>query len=241
MKRNEKVQQIYSSAFFICLYWMVMNSCTQMEKLNASLYETSASGNRLTAIHEFSISGEPATIHIYPKTKYQKITGFGGSFTEASAVVLNKISPENRNLILEAYFGDEGSRYSLTRTHINSCDFSQGNYAYAPIDNDKELLYFSIGEDSDDIIPMIKDAMKRSTEGFKIIASPWTAPPWMKDNNNWRGGKLLPEYYQSWALYFSKYIQAYKKEGMEIWGVTVENEPWETTATGKACISALLR
>jgi glucosylceramidase len=67
--------------------------------------------------------------------------------------------------------------------------------------------------------------MTHSEEGFKIIASPWTAPPWMKDNNDWRGGKLLPEYYDSWALFFSRYIDAYKKEGIDIWGLTVENEP----------------
>jgi glucosylceramidase len=72
---------------------------------------------------------------------------------------------------------------------------------------------------------MIKEAMKISKGGFKIIASPWSAPPWMKDNNDWRGGKLLPQYRETWALYFSKYINAYKKEGINIWGVTVENEP----------------
>lgn len=84
---------------------------------------------------------------------------------------------------------------------------------------------FSIHEDKDDIIPMIKDAMTFSKEGFKIVSSPWTAPPWMKDNNKWVGGKLFPEYYDTWALFFSKYIDAYKAEGIDIWGLTVENEP----------------
>jgi glucosylceramidase len=72
---------------------------------------------------------------------------------------------------------------------------------------------------------MIKDAQVVSKEGFKIISSPWTAPPWMKDNNDWRGGKLLPEYLATWALFFSKYIEAYRAKGIEIWGFTVENEP----------------
>ncbi|MEL7122809.1 MAG: glycoside hydrolase family 30 protein, partial [Bacteroidota bacterium] len=84
---------------------------------------------------------------------------------------------------------------------------------------------FSIEEDRDDIIQMIKEAMAVSNDGFKIISSPWTAPPWMKDNNNYVGGKLLPEYYDTWALFFSKYINAYKAEGIDIWGLTVENEP----------------
>jgi glucosylceramidase len=72
---------------------------------------------------------------------------------------------------------------------------------------------------------MIKDAMVVSKDGFKILSSPWTASPWMKDNNAWVGGKLLPKYYDTWALFFSKYIDAYKAEGIDIWGFTVENEP----------------
>jgi glucosylceramidase len=72
---------------------------------------------------------------------------------------------------------------------------------------------------------MIKDAMAISEDGFKLFSSPWTASPWMKDNNSWVGGKLLPEYYDTWALFFSKYVDAYKAEGIDIWGFTVENEP----------------
>ena len=108
---------------------------------------------------------------------------------------------------------------------MNSCDFSLSQYSYAPVEDDKELKHFSIEEDRDDIIPMIKDAMAVSKDGFKILTSPWTASPWMKDNKNWVGGKLLPEYYDTWALFFSKYVSAYKKEGIDIWGFTVENEP----------------
>lgn len=107
---------------------------------------------------------------------------------------------------------------------MNSCDFSLSQYSYAP-NEDKELKDFSIDEDRDDLIPMIKDAMTASEDGFKIFASPWTAPPWMKDNNEWVGGKLLPKYYDTWALFFSKYVDAYKEEGIDIWGFTVENEP----------------
>ena len=91
--------------------------------------------------------------------------------------------------------------------------------------DDMELEHFTIKEDMDDLIPMIKDAMKTSEDGFKIFASPWTAAPWMKDNKKWVGGKLLPKYYDTWALFFSKYVDAYKEEGIDIWGFTVENEP----------------
>jgi glucosylceramidase len=196
-----------------------------MKTINITVFETSASGNQLKELTEFEKSEQSATLNIFPEKKFQRITGFGGSFTEASAYLLQKLGPENRSKILEAYFGESGARYSLTRTHMNSSDFSLGNYSYAPIADDKQLKYFSIDEDRGDIIPMIKGAMEKSKEGFKIISSPWTAPPWMKDNKSYVGGKLLPEYYDTWALFFSKYFDAYKAEGIDIWGFTVENEP----------------
>jgi glucosylceramidase len=202
-----------------------MSGVVAQKMLSADVFETSASGNKLKRITEFPSGGKIVSVNLLPGTKFQTITGFGGSFTEASAYLLNRLSKKNRDLILDAYFGQEGARYSLTRTHISSCDFSLRNYSYAPIKGDLELKHFSIDEDRDDLIPMIRDAMSHSKDGFKIIASPWTAPPWMKDNNDWRGGKLLPEYDDSWALFFSKYLTEYKKEGIHIWGLTVENEP----------------
>jgi len=203
----------------------ITTGCMKKNLLEADIYETSAGGNQLTLMHSFSPADEYVEITIQPEKEYQTFLGFGGSFTEASATVLNQLSPENRRLILEAYFGASGAQYSLTRTHINSCDFSLGNYSYAPVEGDTALIHFSVQEDQDDLIPMIKDALKISQEGFRIIASPWTAPPWMKDNKAWRGGKLLPEYYDTWALFFSKYLSAYQAEGIDIYGLTVENEP----------------
>jgi glucosylceramidase len=189
------------------------------------VYETSAEGNQLTLLTDFAKAETPKTLQLRPEESFQTITGFGGSFTEASAYLLNELSAANRSKIINAYFGSDGAKYSLTRTHMNSCDFSLGQYSYAPVEGDTTLQHFTIEEDREDIIPMIKDAMAASEEGFKIISSPWTAPPWMKDNNEWTGGKLLPEYYDTWALFFSKYLEAYKTEGIDIWSFTVENEP----------------
>ena len=215
---------------FILLHIILFNFMkggiqVQYDHLNIEVYETSAQGNKLNKINEFSKNINQILITIKPEETFQKIIGFGGSFTASSAFLLNKLSQENRNKILAAYFSEQGAKYSLTRTHINSCDFSLDNYAYANIPNDKHLEHFSIDEDKKDIIPIIKDAITNSKDGFKIIASPWTAPLWMKDNKDWRGGKLLPEFRNTWALYFSKYIKAYQQEGIKIWGLTVENEP----------------
>lgn len=215
----------FKDLFFIFGILVLTGCSSKQTEFEVIVYETSAGGNKLEKLTTFAEGSPTGTVRLLPDDKFQIITGFGGSFTESSAHLLNKLSEENRKLILEAYFGEEGARYSLTRTHMNSCDFSLSNYSYAPLEGDVNLENFSIEEDRDDIIPMIKDALAISKEGFKIVSSPWTAPPWMKDNKSWVGGKLLPEYNETWALFFSKYIDAYKAEGVDIWGVTVENEP----------------
>lgn len=214
--------------YYLFLSIMIISCAPKEEQLVIEVYETSANGNNLTKLENFGTNqneSELVEVTLVPNVQKQTITGFGGSFTEATAYLLNQLSKKNRDSIIEAYFGESGAKYSLTRTHMNSCDFSLSQYSYAPVEDDKELKYFSIEEDRDDIIPMIKDAMAVSKDGFKILTSPWTASPWMKDNKNWVGGKLLPEYYDTWALFFSKYVSAYKKEGIDIWGFTVENEP----------------
>ena len=210
--------------FLLTLILLIMMSCNN-NKLEVEVFETSEAGNSLTRISNFKNAETLSTIQLNPKKVYQTITGFGGAFTESSAYLLNKLSKKSRDSILQAYFSKEGANYSLTRTHMNSCDFSLSQYSYSPVKDDLELEHFTIEEDKDDLIPMIKDALNISEDGFKIFASPWTAAPWMKDNNAWVGGKLLPKYYDTWALFFSKYLDAYQKEGINIWGFTVENEP----------------
>ena len=216
----------------ICLMMIALSSCKTEQKeqtvkndMTFEVYETSAKGNSLTKIEDFKSNKDTVRIKLSPDEKFQTITGFGGAFTESSAYLLNKLSPANRDTILQAYFAKDGANYSLTRTHMNSCDFSLTNYSYSPVEGDTNLEHFTIEEDMDDLIPMIKDAIEVSEDGFKIFASPWTAAPWMKDNKKWVGGKLLPEYYDTWSLFFSKYLDAYKAEGIDIWGFTVENEP----------------
>ncbi len=202
-----------------------MMSCQAQKSWKSEIYETSASGNKLTKIQEVSATENAVKISIKPEQKFQKITGFGGAFTESSAYLLNKLSKPNREKVLNAYFSEEGANYSLTRATIASCDFSLKHYTYAPVADDKNLEHFSIKEDLDDLIPMIKDAQKISKDGFRIIASPWTSPPWMKDNNAWINGKLLPKYYDTYSLYISKYLKEYEKLNIPIWGITVVNEP----------------
>jgi len=225
-----------SKYILFTLLLITMINCKGINNaIELEVYETSESGNALKKIDQFSSTENKVLININPEKKFQTITGFGGSFTEASAHLLTKISKTNREKILNAYFSENGANYSLTRTTIASCDFSLKNYTYAKVENDLALEHFTIEDDKADIIPMILDAKAISKEGFNIIASPWSCPPWMKDNKSYVGGKLLPEFNDTFALYFSKYLEAYKKEGIDIWGVTVINEPhgngnnWEST------------
>ena len=212
----------------------MLTSCSTSETrkgndMQVTVIQTSRGGDKLTnkGDIEFNVKAEPAgtKITIHPEQQFQKIIGFGGSFTESTAYVLSKLSSENRDKVIRAYFSPDGSNYSLTRTHMNGCDFSLDHYAYDNEPGDVELEHFSIDHDRQLLIPLIKDAMAESKDGFKIVSSPWTAPTWMKDNNDWNGGSLKPEYYAAWALYFSKYIKDYASAGIPIWAVTVENEP----------------
>jgi glucosylceramidase len=204
---------------------LIWTSCSMETDNYISVYQTSSEGDKLKKIQEFEGEYDQVEINIDPSITYQRITGFGGSFTEASAHNYYQLSEKNQRTIMEAYFGQNGANYSLARTHINSCDFSLSQYAYSDTPDDTLLKDFSIEHDRKILIPFINEALKTSEDGFQLISSPWTAPPWMKDNGNWVGGKLKPEYRKTWALYFAKYIEAYRKEGIEVWGVTVENEP----------------
>lgn len=131
-------------------------------------------------------------IIIYPEIKYQEIIGFGGAFTEASGYVVSKLSDEIKEQLLYDYFSDYGINYSFCRTHINSCDFSLGNYAY--IDKPK-INDFTIERDKEYIIPMIKHAQKINPN-IKFLASPWSPPAFMKDNSQMNNGRKTIKYIQ---------------------------------------------
>jgi len=167
---------------FLFVIALFLTSCASKKEVMIQVYETSAAGHKLTPLEVFSKGEVVSKITINPKEKRQVITGFGGAFTESSASVLNKLSSEKKDQIINAYFSEKGAAYSLTRTHMNSCDFSLSNYSYTEVEDDTQLEHFSIAHDKDDLIPMIKAAQAASKDGFKLFASPWTAAPWMKDN-----------------------------------------------------------
>jgi len=173
-------------------------------------------------------------VFVNPDKTFQTFVGIGGAITDASAEVFAKLTPEKQQEFLNAYFSkDKGIGYTLVRTNMNSCDFSSGSYTYVQ-EGDKELKTFNIQPDKQFKIPLIKKAMAMIGNKASFYISPWSPPAFMKDNKNMlHGGKLLPEYRQAWANYYVKYINALEKEGLPVWGLTIQNEPmakqiWES-------------
>ncbi|WP_136480738.1 glycoside hydrolase family 30 protein [Cognatitamlana onchidii] len=172
-------------------------------------------------------------IFVNTKKTFQKFLGIGGAITDASAEVFAKLSPDKQEELLQAYYSNNGINYNIIRTSIHSCDFSSKSHTYIN-EGDSELKTFSIEKDKEFRIPMIKRATSLIKDNLVFYASPWSPPAFMKTNKNMlQGGKLLPQYYQSWANYYVKFIKAYEKEGIPVWGVTIQNEPmakqrWES-------------
>ena len=168
-------------------------------------------------------------VFVDPSRTFQTIVGIGGALTDASAETFAKLPALKQQEILKAYFDvKDGIGYTLARTNIHSCDFSSGSYTYVD-EGDKELRSFSIDQDKRFRIPFIKQARAAAGGRLTLFASPWSPPGFMKDNNSMlHGGKLKPEFYQSWANYYTRFIKAYQREGVPIWGITIQNEPMAT-------------
>ncbi|MEZ7507055.1 glycoside hydrolase family 30 beta sandwich domain-containing protein [Flavobacterium sp. Arc2] len=175
-------------------------------------------------------------VFVNPSKTFQTYLGIGGAITDASAEVFAKLSKESQAEFLQAYYDKEkGIGYSIIRTNIHSCDFSSESYTYVD-EGDAALKSFSVAHDKEFRIPLIKKAIATAGGKATVYASPWSPPAFMKDTKDMlQGGKLLPEFYQSWANYYVKFIDSYAKEGIPVWGLTVQNEPM-AKQTWESCI-----
>jgi len=188
----------------------------------------------------FKKMGQPfetqVCVFVDPSKTFQTILGIGGALTDASAETFFKLPKDKQQELLQSYYDvKKGIGYTLARTNIQSCDFSSSSYSYVK-DGDKDLKTFSVDHDKKYRIPFIKDAIAAAGGKLTLFASPWSPPAFMKDNNDvLHGGKLKPEYYQSWANFYGKFINAYKKEGIPVWGLTIQNEPM-AKQTWESCI-----
>ena len=209
---------------------------TRTEGRQVTVYTTADNSNhRLSTTDTVSFKhlGQPLEtqicVFVDPAKRFQTILGIGGALTDAAAETFAKLPPAKQQEILNAYFDvNNGIGYTLARTNIHSCDFSSGSYTYVN-EGDKELQSFSVNHDKQFRIPFIKQALATAGGKLSIFGSPWSPPAFMKDNNDMlHGGKLKSEFYQSWANYYTKFIKAYQKEGIPIWGISIQNEPMAT-------------
>lgn len=203
-----------------------------------STADSSAYRLSLTDTVEFKEMGQPLEtqicVFVDPGKTFQTYFGMGAAMTDASAETFYKLPKEKQQELLKAYFDKtNGIGYTVARTNINSCDFSSDMYTYVK-DGDTSLQSFNIEHDKKYKLPFIKEAMQAAGGQLNLFASPWSPPAWMKDNNDMlQGGKLKTDFYNSWALYYTKFIKAYEKEGVPVWGISVQNEPmakqrWES-------------
>ena len=161
--------------------------------------------------------------------RYQEIDGFGNCLTGGSAILLNKMRLAERTVLLRELFSPDGNGIGLSylRITIGASDLSDRVFTYCdlpPGETDPQMEQFSIEPEKADLIPVLKEILAINPS-LKILGSPWTAPLWMKTNNASVGGSLKHEWFDAYAKYFVKYIQAMKDEGIVIDAITVQNEP----------------
>ncbi|XP_063231470.1 putative glucosylceramidase 4 [Bacillus rossius redtenbacheri] len=206
----------------------------EMTNGNARHYVTSKAGMRLHAMTmKFSNSSDdskPAAFKVDRSKKYQKMYGFGGAITDAAGLNTFSLSSKAADNLIRAYFQKGGIGYTFIRVPVGGTDFSTHNYEYTDdYPNDTSLKHFNLSmEDYSYKIPFIKKAIAISDPEVpvKLFSAPWSAPSWMKNNNKTANiSRLREEYYQVYADYYIKFLDAYAAEGLKFWGLTPQNEP----------------
>ncbi|MGI4865200.1 MAG: glycoside hydrolase family 30 protein [Janthinobacterium lividum] len=192
-------------------------------------------GQRLSAgpALSFQPAGQPVEtqvcVFVDPTHQFQTLLGIGGALTDAAAETFAKLPKAQQQEFLQAYYSPtSGIGYSLARTSIGSSDFSSASYSYIK-EGDAALKSFSVKHDEQFRIPLIKQATAAAGGQLPLFVSPWSPPAFMKTNHDLlHGGHLLPEFRQPWADYYVKFMRAYEKQGIPIWGLSVQNEEMAT-------------
>ncbi|CAD5225606.1 unnamed protein product [Bursaphelenchus okinawaensis] len=232
-------KQYFDQDSFVCTC-SVTSGCDSVEPVGtikddeAVVYTTSLDGDRLTrTVENFGIykghTNSSYLIELVSNTDWlQKIIGFGGAITDSVQVVYD-IAARNRlnTLLLDQYYGPNSIEYSLGRIPIGSSDFSETEWSYLEEPEDYLLSKFSLAKDKK--VPLVRAILQKNPE-IKLFASAWSAPGWMKDTGRMRGGGKLQGglngiYYLTYAKYILKFFKAYAAQGINFWGMTVQNEP----------------
>lgn len=225
-KPTNRVKAFMTQVVIIMLFFSI--------KINAQTvtpYITSGDQTRLlqqqgTVSFGTNSGTNPSTVTVNAGTTYQTMDGFGYTLTEGSAEVISGMAATQQNQLLnDLYNPTTGLNASLIRISIAASDLSSSSYSYNETSGDTNMNNFSLnGPDLTYLIPIIKK-IQQINPNIKILATPWSAPRWMKTNGSWVGGSLQTQYYAAYARYFVKYIAAMQAQGIPIWGITPQNEP----------------
>ncbi|MFR9554042.1 MAG: hypothetical protein SNH35_07335 [Rikenellaceae bacterium] len=173
-----------------------------------------------------------AVLTLFPEMKFQIIDGIGGTFNEIGGVALMALPQDEREKVMSNLFSESGANFSLCRTAVGSSDFGVDDYSYSEVANDYKMKHFSIDRERSSMIPYMQIALKYNPS-MQLFASPWSPPAWMKYSGEMDKGDVMrdknfliddPEIYKAYALYFSKYIEHYAKEGITVDRLLIQNE-----------------
>ena len=211
-----------------------------------SVWLTSADGSvklkQQSPIPWHQASAGQSDITIDDKVTYQTMLGFGHALTGGSAQLLMKMSPTARHRLLQELFG-HGPRdiaTSYLRVSIGASDMNERVYTYDDLPSaatDPTLQHFTLAEEEKVVLPVLKEILAIQPR-LQILASPWTAPSWMKTNHSAKGGALKPEYYQTYANYLVRYLQGMQAHGVPIGSLTPQNEPENDNNTPSMLMTA---
>ena len=199
----------------------------------AQAWVTTADQTRLLArqsdvVIRLGADASPVVIDVDEGTSYQEMIGFGAAMTDASAYLIQHKLGAQRDAILREMFGrNPGIGLSFMRVPMGASDFSTHDYSYDDMpagQTDSTLARFSLAEDRADKLPALKAALAINPQ-LKLVASPWSLPGWMKTTGSLIKGTMRPEFYDSFAEYFRKFVEGYGAEGVPIFAVTLQNEP----------------
>ncbi|XP_043524004.1 lysosomal acid glucosylceramidase-like isoform X2 [Frieseomelitta varia] len=195
-------------------------------------YVSSKGGLRLNLsqahFNSCEASNDTPVLTVDPSRRYQTIFGFGGAFTDSTGINIGNLSRAAQDQIIRTYFGRNGSRYSLGRIPIGGTDFSTRPYTYDDSADDVSLRYFSLApEDYNYKIPYIRRAIELNPD-LRFFSSAWSAPAWMKTNQRINGllGFLERRYYGTYVDYLIRFLQEYRNNGINVWGISTGNEPF---------------
>ena len=225
-KPTNRVKAILTQVIIIMLFVIIKTNAQTVTPFITSGDQTRLLQQQSTVSFGTNSGTNPSTITINAGTTYQTMDGFGYTLTEGSCEVISAMAATQQNQLLnDLYNPVTGLNASVVRISIAASDLSSSSYSYNETSGDVNMNNFSLnGPDLNYLIPIIKK-IKLINPNIKILATPWSAPRWMKTNNSWIGGSLQTQYYAAYARYFVKYFAAMQAQGISIWGITPQNEP----------------